>query len=67
MEAENSEKIKKERKGPIKSLTLNDIPRPVHRFLGEYQKKITGDRRKKYTIKQAYVEYLKETTKTAII
>lgn len=67
MEVENSEKVKKEHKGPIKSLTLNDIPRSVHKKMGDYQTKITGDRRKKYTIKQAYVEYLKETIKTAII
>lgn len=67
MEVENSEKIKKDRKGPIKSLTLNDIPRSVHKFIGGYQTKLIGDRRKKYTIKQAYVEYLKEVTKTAVI
>lgn len=63
METENKEKIKKSRKGPIKGLTLNNIPRSVHKKIGDYQLKIGGERGRFYDIKEAYVEFLKEHTK----
>lgn len=67
MEVENNEKIKKERRGPISSLTISNIPRSVHNKIVDYQMKITGERRRPFTVKQAYVEFLKEATKTAAL
>lgn len=67
MEVENSEKVKKERKGPIKSLSLANVPRSVHNVMTDYQKKIIGERRKFFTVKQAYVEFLKEHTKNLVV
>lgn len=67
MDSENSEKIKKRRKGPIKGLTLRNIPRTVHNKIGDYQLKIGGERGRFFDIKEAYVEFLKEATKTVAI
>lgn len=60
MEPETSEKITKPRSGV--TLTLEDIPAGVHRKLVRYQRKIMGERDRKYNIKQAYIEFLKEMT-----
>lgn len=67
MEVESTEKIKKERRGAISSLTISNIPRSVHSKIVEYQLKISGERRKYYTVKQAYVEFLKEAAKTVTV
>lgn len=65
METENIEKVKTKRKGSRKwiTLTLRKIPAStVHESMLNYQDKINHERRpkKRYTIKQAYVEYLIE-------
>ena len=72
MEAENIAKVKPKRKGSKKwvTLTLKKIPVPtVHKAISDYQDKINYERKpkKKYTIKQAYVEYLIEATSQSVI
>lgn len=67
METEGTEKVKTKRKGTIKAITLEGVPRTVHNVLKDYQLKIGGERRKYYTIKQAYVEFLIEKTQTAAV
>lgn len=60
MEPEVKQKKVKAR-GSI-TLVLKGIPRSAHKCIVRYQKTITGLRNKKYNIKQAYVEWIKETT-----
>lgn len=65
MDTEIIEKVKTKRRGSKKwvTLTLKKIPvATVHDALLSYQDKINYERKpkKRYTIKQAYVEYLIE-------
>ena len=69
METENIEKVKRKRKGSRKwiTLTLRKIPvETVHETMLDYQDKINlgRSRKKRYTIKQAYVEYLIENVQS---
>lgn len=50
------------KKGPV-TMYLEDVPRSVHNKILSYKQKITGERMKDFTVKQAYVEFLKEKTK----
>jgi hypothetical protein len=64
MEGQVKEKIegvkKAGRRG--KTLTLVGIPSRVNSKIADYQKKISYERGKKYNLKTAYVEFLKEKT-----
>lgn len=46
------------------TMALEDIPPSVHEKLKKYNRRINADRNKSFTIKQAYVEFLKEKTAT---
>jgi ABC-type sulfate transport system substrate-binding protein len=39
-----------------------DVPRDVHKKILSYKNKITGLKDRDFTVKQAYVEFLKEMT-----
>lgn len=67
MDTESKEKVKTKRKGNIKAIMLKDIPRPVHNVIKKYQLKIGGERGRFFDIKEAYVEYLIDVTKTHTI
>jgi hypothetical protein len=61
MENQVKEKIevKKANHGPV-SMYLENIPRAVHNKILRYKNRITGERNKAFTVKQAYVEFLKD-------
>ena len=46
-----------------KTLTLTGIPAKVNEKMKTYQKKISYERNKKYTLKSSYVEFLKDAIK----
>lgn len=62
MENEVKEKLEVSKK-PGKSMLITGIPNWVHKRLKDYQNRITGERKRKFTIKEAYVEFLKEHCK----
>lgn len=51
--------VKKSRKRGV-ALVLTGIPGRVHEAMKAYQRKISAERGKKFTVKDAYVEFLKE-------
>jgi len=59
---EVNEKVGAGNSAPV-SLTLLNIPRHVHNKLKKYRRKINNDRQADYSIKGAYVEFLKEAVK----
>lgn len=64
MEIKSSEKIntaKKQRSSV--SVCVEKIPLSVHSKIRDYMDKIRYERKRKYTIKQAYREFLIEKTK----
>jgi hypothetical protein len=65
MEIEVKEKLEvsktKARKG--KTITLQNIPNWVHKRIKNYQIRISAQHGKKFTVKEAYVEFLKECCK----
>lgn len=66
MEGEVKENIEhKDRKLKRRSvsITLTGIPMSVHERINDYKRDINAKRRKDLNLKQAYVEWLKETTK----
>lgn len=61
MKAESTEKAKTKRKNRWKGVvTMNGIPTATHERIQAYQEKISFDRRKFYTIKEAYKEFVIE-------
>jgi|ADGO01.1.fsa_nt_gi hypothetical protein len=66
MENQVKEKIeaKKRVAGAPVTMYLEDIPGDVHKKLQKYRTKIIGRYGVNYTIKQAYVEFLKDKTKS---
>jgi hypothetical protein len=46
-----------------KTLTLRGIPNWVHKRIKNYQNRISAEKNKKFTIKEAYVEFLKDSCK----
>lgn len=55
------EKVAGKRKNRWKGVvTMRNIPKPTHEVLVAYQAKISFDRRKFYTIKEAYREFVIE-------
>lgn len=58
-------KLEVKKRGPNDpvSMYLQNIPTRVHKKLQRYRTEITGRDHKTYTIKEAYVEFLKEATK----
>lgn len=67
MDNEVKEKLEvsKSRKSGGITLTLHGIPQRVHSVIQKYQTKIIGERGRKFTIKQAYVEWLKQSVTTS--
>lgn len=61
---EGEVKEKPEQKRVSVSITLKDIPVTVHNKLIKFNRKINADRNKDYNLKEAYVEFLKEATKS---
>jgi hypothetical protein len=61
MESEVKEKLEVEKKGPV-SMYLTGIPRKVHNKIIKYQSDLIGKHRKHFTLKEAYVELLKEAS-----
>lgn len=55
--------VKKARRRGI-TLTLPGVPAKVNEKVKGYQRKISAERGKKYNLKAAYVEFLKEATKS---
>jgi hypothetical protein len=45
------------------SMSLNDIPASVHKKILQYRNAITGQRNRTFSVKEAYVEFLKQHTK----
>jgi hypothetical protein len=45
------------------SISYDEIPLSVHKYLKSYRRRINADRGKNYTIKQAYREYTIENAK----
>jgi hypothetical protein len=61
---ENEVKEKQElKKSSIVSMSLNGIPRSVHNKILKYRTDIIGKYRKPFSVKEAYVEFLKEQSK----
>jgi hypothetical protein len=46
------------------SMSLNDIPRGVHKKIVKYRSQITGKQMRKVSVKEAYVEALKVFSKS---
>lgn len=65
MEGQDNEKVNRQVKRRSVSITLKSIPMSVHKRIIEYRRDINAKRRVDLNLKQAYVEWLKETTKTA--
>lgn len=55
--------VKKRAANDPVTMYLQNIPARVHRKLQRYRTEITGRDHKTYSIKEAYVEFLKEATK----
>jgi hypothetical protein len=65
MEIEVKEKLEvtKKNNSNTTGITLEGIPLLVHKKLQQYQLRISSQRRRKFTIKEAYIDWLKESTK----
>jgi hypothetical protein len=61
MESEVKE-LKEARKAV--TMRLRNIPSEVHEKLITFQADLTGKHRKSFTLEEAYVEFLKQTTKS---
>lgn len=61
---EGEVKEKPEQKRVSVSITLKGIPVTVHKKLIKFNRKINADRNRDYNLKAAYVEFLKEATKS---
>lgn len=61
MKLENTEKVKAKRKNRWRGVVIvRNIPKSTHEVLVAYQEKISFDRRRFYTIKEAYREFVIE-------
>lgn len=66
MESEVKEKLevkKREGNDPV-TMYLENIPGRVHKRMLRYRAEITGRMHRKVSIKEAYVEFLKEATRS---
>ena len=63
MENEVKEKLEvsKRKRGSTTGITLEEIPLWVHKRVKDFQLRISSERGRKFTVKQAYVEFLKES------
>lgn len=64
MEGEVKEKLEVPKRQSSVTITLPGIPRSVHNKMLKYRRTLNRDRQKDYNLKAAYVEFLKEATKS---
>ena len=61
---ENEAKELLEVKKPVKSMRIRNIPLSVHNKIVKYKADLTGKYRRAFTLEDAYVEFLKEYSKS---
>lgn len=64
MEDQVKEKVEGEKKGKGVTMYLKDIPRSVHNKIKRYRTDLIGQHRRSFTLKEAYVEFIKQHSST---